>query len=126
MRTVNTFSITKTAEELVPDAVSRVGYMVATSLTLIILLGVALTWGKLPAVIPLFFTEPWGEARLAGREWILLLPGLSIATIMVNIMLGKAAQGSSELLPRMLSVASGMVALMLVVSLYGIVQSLTL
>lgn len=126
MRQIKTFSITKTAEELVPDYVSRMGYAVASGMTILMMLAIILLWGKLPRAVPLFFTEPWGEARLAPREFIWLLPGLSLLIIAANIAMGKSGSNASMLLPRTLSVVSGVVALMLLFSLYGILQSLFL
>lgn len=126
MKSANTFSITKTAEELVPDTVSRTGYVVAVFLTIILALLVLLVWGKLPQTVPVFFSEPWGEARLGAKQWLLLLPGLSLIVITANVILGKLGGGSSPILPRMLGVTSAVVALTLLLSLLGIVQSLTL
>jgi hypothetical protein len=126
MKAVNTFSITKTAEELVPDTVSRTGYLVAVFITLILFVLIIVVWGKLPRTVPLYFSEPWGDGRLASREWLFLLPGLSLLTITLNVILGKLGGSSSPLLPRMLGVTAGIVSLTLLLSLVGIVQSLTL
>jgi hypothetical protein len=126
MKAVNTFSITKTAEELVPDTVSRTGYFVAVSITVVLGLLIAFVWSKLPQTVPVFFSEPWGEARLGAKQWLLLLPGLSLLVIVLNVILGKLGSSSSPVLPRMLGVTSAIVSLALLLSLLGIVQSLTL
>lgn len=126
MKRVNTFSITKTAEELVPDFVSRTGYLIAFMITLIIVAVISILWKKIPNVVPLFFTQPWGEARLAGREWLYLIPGISFLVILVNVVIGKIGSSSSSILPRMLGVTSAVVATTLLLACVGIVQSLSL
>jgi hypothetical protein len=126
MKQSRTFSITKTAEAIVPDSVSRSGYVVALGLTFVLILAMALLWSKLPTLVPLFFTEPWGEARLAEREFIILLPTLSLLVVIFNVVIGKITSSTSPLLPRMLSLVSAVVALSLLISYFGIVQSLTL
>lgn len=126
MKPGRTFSITKTAEAIVPDSVSRSGYLIALGLTFLLFVIMLLFWGKLPSLVPLFFTEPWGEARLARREWIMLLPTLSLVTTSFNVIIGKVASSTSPLLPRMLSIASSIVALSLIISYLGILLSLTL
>lgn len=126
MKRVNTFSITKTAEELVPDFVSRTSYLIAFAITIVNLIIISILWKKIPNVVPLFFTEPWGEARLAGREWLYLIPAISFLVILVNVVIGKIGSSSSPLLPRMLGVTSAVVAATLLLSCLGIVQSLSL
>lgn len=126
MKSVNTFSISKTAEELVPDTIGRTGYMAAIVITFLVIILLVLVWSKLPSVVPLFFTQPWGEARLASRDWLFLLPGLSLLSLVGNVILGKIGGNLSPLLPRMLGMTSGVVSLAMLLSLIGIVQSLTL
>ncbi len=126
MKQARTFSITKTAEAIVPDSVSRSGYTASLAITLVLTIMMIVFWGKLPSLVPLFFTEPWGEARLSAKEWIVLLPTLSFLTITINVIVGKVASNTSPLLPRMLALASAVVAVSLLISYLGIVQSLTL
>ncbi|PIP57132.1 hypothetical protein COS54_02685 [Candidatus Shapirobacteria bacterium CG03_land_8_20_14_0_80_39_12] len=53
--------------------------------------GVALFWKRnlLPEKVPLFYSRPWGEEQLAGREWLFSIPALSLLIFLINWQLGK-------------------------------------
>jgi hypothetical protein len=121
-----TFNIRETAETLVPDKVGRVSYAAALLITITMTLIIALLKSKLPLTIPLYFTYPWGEARLAPQMMLYLLPTTSLMLVIFNLGLGRIAGKLSPLLSRVLSVSTAVVAAMLIISLIGIVQSLIL
>lgn len=116
----------ETAEILVPDQMGRASYYIALLMILIMLALITMLMGRLPGSVPLFFSLPWGESRLAPKGALYLLPGLSMLFLMVNLGLGKMAGKLSPLLPRILAVATGVVAGMMMIALGGIVQSLIL
>ena len=121
-----TFNIGKTAEELVPDTGNRTVYFFAIVLSLSMAAGIALLWTRLPTAVPLFFTQPWGQERLAAEPLIFLLPAVAVATVVVNIFLSSISRSTSPLLPRMLAVSSLVVAVALCLGFLGIAQSLLL
>ena len=121
-----TFSIKETAEILVPDSLGRTSYVIALLLSLVMAAAIALLYPKIPRVVPLYFTLPWGEARLAPKVMLYSLPVVAILCLVVNLVLGRIAAKLSPLLPRVLSVSTAVVALMMMIALFGIVQSLIL
>ncbi len=126
LKTKQTFSISATAEDLVPDRFGRMSYGIALLLVLIAAIIITLLLPRLPLVIPLFFTLPWGEARLVPRFLIYLLPAIGLLIIIFNLGLGRVAAKLSPLLPRVLAVSSTVVCAMLLIALLGIIQSLVL
>lgn len=121
-----TFNIKETAEILVPERLGRVSYVLSLVgiglMTGIILLSLA----KLPTVVPLYFTLPWGEARLATKSMLFLLPITGIVVGIINLSLGRMSSKISPLLPKVLAIGTIIITLMLILSLVGIIQSLIL
>lgn len=121
-----TFSISETAETLVPDKLGRTGYFIALIMILVMLAMITMLLGNLPAVVPLFFTLPWGESRLAPKIMLYMLPLIAILFLAINLTLGRMSLKLSSLLPTVMAVSTAVVTFILLVSLLGIVQSLIL
>jgi len=47
-------------------------FLITSSLVLLLL-----SWDRLPTEIPLWYSRPWGQDRLAHPSWLFLLPGAS-------------------------------------------------
>lgn len=45
---------------------------------------ILLSWNKLPSEVPLWYSKPWGQSRLADPLWLFLLPGASIFWYIIN------------------------------------------
>ena len=121
-----TFSIRETAETLVPDQFGRTNYLISLG---VIAMMIAITGGlysQIPSIVPLYFSLPWGEARLVGKMFLLILPLIAASIVAINIVLAKFVHQLSPLLPRVLAVATMIVSVMLGLSLVGILQSLVL
>lgn len=121
-----TFSITDTAEILVPDKLGRTSYLMVLGLVLLMIAIIGLVYTKLPQSIPLYFSLPWGEARLAPKIMFLSLPGFALLFSIINLILGRVAGKLSPLLPQVLAVASATVSSMIFLGVLGIIQSLVL
>jgi hypothetical protein len=121
-----TFSIRETAEILVPDKFGRTSYVSALFLIIVMISMISLLFGKMPPSVPLYFTLPWGEARLAPKGLLYLLPSISMAFLAFNLGLGRLAAKLSPLLPRVLAVSTAIITCMMLISLFGIIQSLVL
>jgi hypothetical protein len=50
---------------------------------------IAFAWWRLPPQIPLYYSLPYGFARLAPKLLILMLPGLSLATWLAYLLFFK-------------------------------------
>jgi hypothetical protein len=121
-----TFSIRETAETLVPDKMARTGYSIALGMILVMAVAITGLISRLPSVVPLYFTLPWGEARLAAKVMLYLLPLLSLVFLVINLAVSRLVKHLSTLLPRVLAVATAVVTAMMMISLLGIIQSLIL
>ncbi|MFH2019478.1 MAG: hypothetical protein ABII80_02595 [bacterium] len=108
---------------LVPSNVLRKYYLLAIGMAVAMLLIIVGFWKHLPMSVPLFFTAPWGEARLAPKIFLLLLPISGFLVIVVNLILAKIAQDEAKLLTEVLVIGAMMIEVMLTISLIGIVQS---
>src|SRR3972149_1522496 len=72
----------------------RLGYHTLVWTLIIQTLVIAWAWTKLPSVIPLWFSLPWGEERLAKPFFLLILPIGSLLWFLINNVV--AATLSSE------------------------------
>lgn len=125
-KTKQTFSIRETAEILVPDKFGRTSYLIAIALSAIMLAIITTIYSKMPSTIPLYFTLPWGEARLAPKMSLFILPIITILCLAFNITLGRISTKLSLLLAQVLAVSTAIVASMMIIALLGIIQSLVL
>ncbi len=126
MKNKITFQFREVSETLVPNRSERISYMVALVFVLLMVVLTSVLWSRFPVVIPLYFSLPWGEARLANRFMLYLLPLLSLSILMTNLALGRLLVKLSPLLPRVLAIGAAVIALMLVIALFGIILSLLL
>lgn len=49
----------------------------------------SIKFASLPPEVPLFYSRTWGEARLTQKVWLWILPGLSLAFLLINLILAK-------------------------------------
>lgn len=118
------FSIRETAEILLPDRLGRTSYLLSLGVIGTMALLITLLILKLPTMVPLYFTLPWGEARLAPKSMLYSLPGIALGVMVFNLGLGRVSANLSPLLPRTLAVSTLVIGVMLLISLLGIFQSL--
>lgn len=123
MATENKFRINIDPQSLVPTSQTRVYYVSSVVLVLLMIGVITVSLRFLPRTVPLFFTEPWGEARLVPKLWLYLLPLLSLATLLVNLVIARAVK-DEDLLSKTLAISSLVVVCMLLISIVGILQSL--
>ena len=120
------FSIRETAEILVPDELGRTNYLAGILMIVMMLALITALLSKLPPAVPLYFTLPWGEARLAPKLMLYAIPGTMLVFLVFNLGLGRLLTKLSPLLPRVLAVATAVESGMMMIALLGIVQSLIL
>lgn len=97
-----------------------VGSLVISILMLILIL---LLWQKLPNTLPLLLIETWGESRLVYKSWIMAIPLLIWIEVGINLTLSNYWKNKSLVVSKMLAVTSLFLALVLSVSLWGMLQS---
>lgn len=47
-------------------------------------ISIVVAWSRLPPVVPLWYSKPWGAERLAHPFWLFLLPSSSLCIIAIN------------------------------------------
>jgi len=77
---------------------------------------------NLPNQIPLYFSQPWGESWLVSTPLIFLLPGFSLAIILVNSVIALLIHRQWSLLARLLSSFSLVFTILSTISLYHIID----
>ena len=110
--------------ELVPERRERRYYgLSAILIALMLLIGLLVLFAELlPSQIPLYFSLPWGEARLASRFQLLRIPLMGLLFMIINLLVARTARGEA-VLSIVLAVATLVINVMLLVSLLGIIQS---
>lgn len=109
---------------LTPEPLVRKAYLGSLVVSLLMALVIALLWRYLPSEVPLYFSRPWGEARLAPRSYLFLLPGVGIGVILVDIGAARTVRKIDSILVKSLAIGSIVTALMLVLALFGIMRSI--
>lgn len=71
--------------------------------------------GKFPPEVPLFYSLPWGQARLADPRWLWTLPTLSVVVLILNLI--GSHLSSTNVLTRILSSTAFVVTLLAFISL---------
>jgi len=118
------FRIEIDPQSLVPSDQVRRYYVISLGLALLMAVGIVLVYKSLPQVVPMFFTEPWGEARLSHKALLYLLPSTAVVVTVVNVLIGRLIEKEHRALVHSLGVGTMLVAIMLLLGLYGIIQSL--
>lgn len=119
----HTFNTLRVAEELVPDRLNRNTYLGSSFLSILLLVLPLTVYSKLPEQLPLLWTLPWGEARLAPKVGIFGGGVIAILVVVVNVILSKSWSGGGSLVPRILSSATLVVAIALMIAMWGVLQS---
>ncbi len=119
----HTFNISQAAEELVPNKINRNMYLAAIIMAILLIGFTVLFYSRLPERIPILLTKPWGEGRLGPRMFLYGYGGLVLVVTLLNITLGKLWGGGGSLVPRILSITAVIFALLMILALWGMLQS---
>jgi len=79
-------------------------------------------FSDLPQKVPLFYSRPWGDGRLASANNLFILPGLSIIFLLVNNFLSALFLKSNSLFSYLLSIFSFLFSLFCSISLVKIIS----
>lgn len=80
---------------------------------------------KLPSEVPLFYSLPWGEKRLANFKFLFLLPILSFLIMTFNFMLAKKLYNNERLLSRVITAVAFVFVVFCLISLFQIIYIIT-
>lgn len=81
----------------------------------------AIKFASLPPDVPLLYSRPWGEERLAHKVWLWILPGLSIVFLIINLILAKILAKKDQFLAQITLVSVTLVLFLLFWTLFKIV-----
>lgn len=83
------------------------------------------SWRGLPPTVPLWYSRPWGDERLASPWWLLLLPLGSFLWLGVNIIIATFIARDYPVFTRVLFLSSMLVSFMAFVTLAKIIFLVT-
>ena len=87
-------------------------YIASLILILITVIYIAITFNKLPPLIPVFNQLPWGEERLSSAPGI-FIPSLIVSIMFfVNMFLSAISYSTSPLISRLIAITSFLTALL--------------
>lgn len=82
---------------------------------------IAIFWNKLPPVVPLWYSKPWGTDRLANPLWLFLLPGSSLAITGINIYIASMLTSEYLVFSQTLSLSSFVISILSIITLIKII-----
>ena len=98
-------------------------FILAFVLLLITFIISALSYTKLPPILPIFNQLPWGMQRLSPTPGIFIPPVLALSIFVVNIFLAAFSYEKSPLLARLFAVTTMLTGLL---TLLFVVRTITL
>ena len=107
------------------DPFARISIRLGIVLILIQLAFLLINFKRLPSEVPLFYSLPWGEKRLADFKFLFLLPFLSLVIMTFNFMIAKKLYNNERLLSRMISSVAFVFVLFCLITLFQIIYIIT-
>lgn len=78
-----------------------------------------LVFSRLPEVIPLFYSLPWGEKQLASKYLLILLPSLALGISLINLIIGQTILTGEIFYKRILAIATMLTSFL---AFYGLIK----
>lgn len=91
---------------------------------ILLLVGIVLTAFKtrsLPPEVPVFYSKPWGEERLAARQFLWLLPAIGALVIILNTILVKLFAPKIKFLAQVISISLFVLIVLIFLTLVKII-----
>lgn len=107
------------------DPFIRAAIKLVIILFLILFLFLLINLKELPSEVPLFYSLPWGEKRLANFKFLFLLPFLSFVITAFNFMVAKKLYNNERLLSRVISLVACVFVLFCLITLFQIIYIIT-
>jgi hypothetical protein len=82
-------------------------------------------WTRLPSMVPLWFSRPWGNDQLAHPLWLLILPLGSVSLYFVNLGISAFLAAEYLIFAQIASLTSLLVSLLSFVALVKILFLIT-
>lgn len=88
------------------NGVSKIGFRLALVFWLGQVLLIFSFWRFLPTKLALFYSRPWGEEQLTTPMGLLIVPFLSLAILIINLLLASLAKEENNLAKKVLIITS--------------------
>lgn len=102
---------------------------ICTKLSLLLVavqvIAIVISWKKLPPMVPLWYSLPWGDGQLASPIWLTVLPGGSIVWQIVSSLTNIYVTRDHLIFAQILSLASCFLSLFSCIVLVSIVSLVT-
>lgn len=98
---------------------STVAVLILYCLTL---LSIIISFSKLPPVVPLWFTKPWGIERLAHPLWLFLQPIVGMLIFIIDVFLSLSLSTEFLVFSQLLMVSAVAVNMASFVSVFSIIS----
>ena len=82
-------------------------------------------WNRLPPLIPLWYSRPWGTDQLTSPFWLILLPAGGVAIYYINRMISKHITSEYLIFTQMLYLSALLVNILSLVTLVKILFLVT-
>lgn len=82
---------------------------------------VGITFTKLPPLLPLWYSMPWGETRLVAPIWLFILPLVTFFIQILNLLVSLKLPDEFLLFTQLLGLTSFIVSLMSIITLVNII-----
>ena len=103
LKQTNSFiSIKKELDALLENKTTRFSIRLSLSLLALIIILIAVFWGKLPPQLPLFYSKTWGKDQLASKWWFLTLPFICFLIVILDLRLASLFLKKEEWLAKIL------------------------
>ena len=80
---------------------------------------------SLPKEVPLFYSLPWGEKRLADFRFLSILPAFSFAIVLLNFLIARRLYDTERLLARIISSVAFVSTVLCFITLFEIIFVIT-
>ena len=86
---------------------------------------IILKWGKLPPLVPLWYSRPWGTDQFAQPIWLFILPLGSLLLYFINLIVGIYLSSEYLIFTQILFLSSFIVSFLSFVTLLKIIFLVT-
>ncbi len=82
-------------------------------------------WNRMPPLIPLWYSRPWGADQLAPPVWLFILPIGSLCIYFINLVIGMYVTAEYLIFTQMLFISSFVVNFLSFVTLLTVIFIIT-
>ena len=104
------------------DSVFTWSWRVSVAIALVTALTIAWYWQRLPPVVPLLYSLPWGEEQLVSPLGLVFLNLGPILVFGINSLLSLALRDASRLYSRILLVSATIITLLVSITTIQIIR----